>query len=103
EAVEADLFLEAAMEVLDDLLASALVGGARDEAHLPHRLDEVVGVPPEHALEKLGDPLAHAGAELRHGAEVEEDDLAAGLDQQVPGVRIGVVDAVDEAHLAVEA
>ena len=102
EAVEAHLFLEAPVEVLDDPLAHALVGGARDEAHLAHRANQAVGVAPQDALEELGDALAHLRAELGHGAEVEQDDRAAGLGQHVPRVRIGVVDAVDEDHLAVE-
>ena len=48
-------------------------------------------------------PSRICGAELGHGAEVEQDDRPVGLDEHVPGVRIGVVDAVDEDHLAVEA
>ncbi len=40
--------------------------------------------------------LAHLRRELSHGAEIEEDQLAAGADEHVPGVGIGVIEAVDE-------
>ena len=66
-------------------------------------LTRLVGVAPQHALEELRDALAHLRAELRHRAEVEEHDRPVLPDEHVPGVRIGVVDAVDEDHLAVEA
>src|ERR1019366_844401 len=103
QAVEADLFLKAPVEVLDDALAHALVDRARDEAHLPERLHQAIGVAAEDALEELRDALAHLRTELGDGSEVEQDDRAVRLDQEVPGVRIRVVDAVDEDHLAVEA
>ena len=48
-------------------------------------------------------PVAHRRRQLGHGAEIEEDQRAVGADEHVPGVRIGVVDAVDEDHLAVGA
>ena len=98
--LELHLLLEALVEVLDDLLAHLAVVGAREEAHLAQRPDEAVGVAPDDALEELGDALAHLRRELGHRAEIEQHELAVGADQHVPGVRIGVVDAVDEDHLA---
>ena len=92
EALELHLFLEALVEVLDDLLAHRLVARLREEAHLAERLDEPIGVAADDALEKLGDALAHLRRELRDGAEIEQDERAVLADQDVPGVRIGVVE-----------
>ena len=101
--LELHLLLEALVEVLDDLLAHVVVARAREEAHLAQRLDQAIGVAADHALEELGDALAHLRRELRDRAEIEQDELAVRVDQDVPGVRIGVIDAVDEDHLAVDA
>src|ERR1019366_10089128 len=103
QAVEANLFLEAPVKVLDDALAHAFVDRAGDEAHLAQRLHQAIGVAAEDALEELGDALAHLRTELGDGAEVEQDHRAVGLHEEVPRVRIRVVDAVHEDHLAVDA
>src|ERR1019366_1776018 len=103
QAVEANLFLEAPVKVLDDALAHAFVDRAGDEAHLAQRLHQAIGVAAEDALEELGDALAHLRTELGDGAEVEQDHRAVGLHEEIPRVRVRVVDAVDEDHLAVDA
>ena len=54
------------------------VVGAREEAHLAQRLDELLGVAADDALEELGDALAHLRRELGDGAEVEQDERAVG-------------------------
>ena len=83
------------------------VGAPRDEPHLLHGGDDADRVARDRALDERHHPAAHR---LAHGggrAEVEEHDggRPAGrrrrLHQQVPGVRIGVIEAVDEDLLAV--
>src|SRR5215510_12175040 len=107
ERVERDVLLELLVEVLDDLLEHLLVGAARDEAHLLHRADDAVGVAGQRALEQLDHALADVAGDLGDGAEVEKHDgrrlaVDAGPDDQVPGVRVGVVDTVGEDLLAVD-
>jgi hypothetical protein len=75
EALELDLFLEALVKELDDLLAH-VVARAREKAHLAHGLDEPVRVAPNDALEELRDALAHLRRELRDGPEIEQDEVA---------------------------
>ncbi len=103
EAIETDFFLKATVEVLDDLLAHLAVVAAREEPHLLQSLDELVGVAADDSFQKFGDALAHARRELGHGAEIQEDERPIGAGEHVPRVRIGVVDAVHEDHLAIGA
>ena len=84
-----------------------LVRAARDEAHLLHRADDPAGVAGQRALDQLDDAGADVGRDLGDRAEVEEHDrrrlaARAGPDEEVPGVRIGVIDAVGEDLLAVD-
>jgi hypothetical protein len=107
QGVERDALAEAIVEVLDDLLEDPVVRAAGDEAHLPHRADDPAGVAGEPALDQLDDAGAELRRDRRDRAEVEEHQLGAvagggRADQQVPGVWIGVIDAVGEDLLAVD-
>ena len=94
------------MEVLDHLLEHLLVRTARDEAHRLHRLDDASRIARQRALDQLDDAGADGGGDLGDRAEIEERDRrragVVGADEEIPGVRIGVIDAVGEDLLAVE-
>ena len=96
------------MEVLDDLLEHLLVRAARDEAHLLHRADDAPGVARQRALDQLDDarrarsPGISATAPKSRNTIVGGPPSPLGPDEQVPGVRIGVIDAVGEDLLAVD-
>ncbi len=91
------------MEVLDDLLADLIVGAAREKSHFAERLDQAVRVAPQDAFEKLRDAVAHLRRQFRDRPKIQQDQRAVASHEQIPGVRIGVVDAVDEDHLAIRA
>ena len=83
------------------------IGAARDEPHLLHRRHDAGGVAGHRPLEERHHPAPHPLADRGGRAEVEEHDggrrrpARPAAHQQIPGVRIGVIDAVDEDLLAV--
>src|SRR5262249_52533092 len=112
QRVKRDVLLEALVEVLDYLLERRLVRAARDESHLLHRVDDAARIAHQRALDQLDDAGAHVARDLGDRPEVEEDDrrwacwwtltVGARPDEQVSGVRVGVIDPIGEDLLAVD-
>ena len=78
------------------------VGCAREQPIFRFFLDEALRVTAEHPFQELWNAGAHFLRELGHSAKVEKDDRATRVDEHVSGVRIGVIQAVGEDHLAVK-
>ena len=74
-----------------------------DEAHLVDALHDEVILAGHEALEDVEHAIGEVLGELGRAAEVENDDarLTFGtlLDEEVPGVRVGVEEPVDEELL----
>ena len=104
EAVELHLLLEAPVEVLDDLLAD--VASSLVRARKPILRSALM----RRSVSRRITPSRNSGMPSRIGGDSSatapkssSTSVAVRADQHVPGVRIGVVDAVDEDHLAVDA
>ena len=98
EAARADAFSEHQPDVRFERATVAAFVAAREVHGRPRQDDRVVQLEPDgHLLQRL----EHQRAEPPHRPEVEEPEQTCGVDEDVPRVRVGVVEAVAQ-HLVEE-